>query len=105
MANHSVNVNEQATSVSTPVVAESGIPFVVGVAPVQSAENPANAGIPVLCTNWDEAVDKLGYSDDWDSYNLCEFMYSHFKLYGCQPVIFLNVLDLTSSSTLSESSW
>lgn len=98
MANHSVNVNEQATSVSTPVVAESGIPFVVGVAPVQSAENPANAGIPVLCTNWDEAVDKLGYSDDWDSYNLCEFMYSHFKLYGCQPVIFLNVLDLTSSS-------
>ena len=37
--NHGVYVGEQATSVSTPVVADSGIPFVVGTAPVQSAED------------------------------------------------------------------
>ena len=91
--NHGVNVGEQATSVSTPIVAESGIAFVVGSAPVQSAENPAKKGIPVLCTSWDEAVDKLGYSDNWKKYSLCEFMYSHFKLFGRQPVIFCNVLD------------
>ena len=41
MANHGVNVSQQATSVSTPVVAESGVPFVVGAAPVQSAASPA----------------------------------------------------------------
>lgn len=96
--NHGVYVSEQATSVSTPVVAESGIPFVVGTAPVQSAQNPAQKGIPVLCTSWDEAVERLGYSDNWEKYTLCEFMYSHFKLYGRQPVIFCNVLD-TSKST------
>ena len=101
MANHSVNANEQATSVSTPVVAESGVPFVVGVAPVQSAENPATVGRPVLCTDWDEAVAKLGYSDDWSKYTICEAMYSHFKLYECQPIIFLNVLD-TTSNTMTE---
>ena len=56
MVNHGVNANEQATSVSTPVVAESGVPFFVGTAPVQSAKNPAKANIPVLCTSWDEAV-------------------------------------------------
>ena len=74
MANHGVFVSEQATSVSTPVVANSGVPFVVGPAPVQSAESPASVGVPVLCTNWAEAVEKLGYSDNWGNYPLCEFM-------------------------------
>ena len=95
MANHGVYVSEQATSVSTPVVADSGVPFVVGAAPVQSAVSPAAAGAPVLCTSWAEAVEKLGYSEDWESYPLCEFMYSHFKLFGCQPVIMCNVLDVS----------
>ena len=52
--------------------------------------------MPVLCTSWDEAVEKLGYSDDWDNFDLCEFMYSHFKLFGCAPVIFVNALDPSS---------
>ena len=73
--NHGVYVSQLATSVSTPVVAESGIPFVVGLAPVQVADKPAAAGTPVLCTSWAEAVEKLGYSDDWATYTLCEFMY------------------------------
>ena len=63
MANHGVFVSQQATSVSTPVVATGGVPFVA--APVQSAASPAAAGVPVLCTSWAEAVEKLGYSDDW----------------------------------------
>lgn len=97
MVKHGVNANEQATSVSTPVVAESGIPFVVGTAPVQTAESAAKVGIPVLCTSWQEAVSALGYSDDWKKYTLCEVMYSHFKLYACQPIIFCNVLDIANA--------
>lgn len=96
MANHGVYVSEQETSVSTPIVATSGVPFVIGAAPVQSAGSPTPAGIPVMAISWGEAVEKLGYSDDWESYPLCEFMYSHFKLFGCQPVIFCNILDPTS---------
>lgn len=98
--NHGVYVSEQATSVSTPNVAASGIPFVVGVAPVQSAAKAAKPGVPVMCRSWDEAVQQLGYSKDWKTYTLCEFMHSHFELYGCQPVIFVNVLDI---STMKES--
>ncbi|HWP51640.1 MAG TPA: phage tail protein [Clostridia bacterium] len=93
MATHGVNVYEQATSVGTPATAESGIPFVIGRAPIQSAASPAAAGVPVLATSWSEAVEKLGYSDDWGNYPLCEFMYSHFKLFDCEPVIFCNMLD------------
>ena len=90
---HGVSARQQATSVLTPAVAESGIPFVVGTAPVHTAERPAAAGVPVLCTSWDEAVAQLGYSENWKDYTLCEVMYSHFKLFGCQPLILCNVLD------------
>lgn len=91
--NHGVYVKEQDTSVSTPVTAAVSVPFVIGCAPVQAASDPAAVGVPVLCTSWDEFVEQFGYSDDWDLYNLCEFAYSHFKLYGCQPAIFCNLLD------------
>lgn len=105
MNDHGINVIQQETGVSTPIVAESGVPFVIGSAPVQAAENPAAAGTPVLCTSWDEAVEALGYSDNWADFTLCEFMYSHFKLFACQPVIFLNLLDpATMKEAVSEAS-
>ena len=93
MAKLGVHVFEKATSVQTPKVATVGIPFVVGTAPVQSAAKPAKSNVPVLVTSWDEAVEKLGFSYDWESYTLCEFMYSHLQLFGAQPVIFCNILD------------
>ena len=93
MAKLGVHVFEKATSVQTPKVATVGIPFVVGTAPVQSAAKPAKSNTPVLATSWDEAVKKLGFSYDWENYTLCEFMYSHFQLFGAQPVIFCNILD------------
>lgn len=89
---HGIYATEAATAVSIPVAAESGIPFVIGTAPVQAAASPASVGTPVLCTNWNEFVERFGYSDDWKKYTLCEFAYSHFKLYGRQPAIFCNLL-------------
>ena len=96
MAKLGVHVYEKATSVQTPKVATVGIPFVVGTAPVQSATKPAKSNVPVLVTSWDEAVEKLGFSYDWESYTLCEFMYSHLQLFGAQPVIFCNINDPAS---------
>lgn len=101
MANHGVNVSEQATSVGTPNVAESGIPFFIGTAPVQAAESPATVGAPVLATSFEEAKKKLGYSGAWNNYTLCEAMYSHFNLYGCQPVIFVNLLATTMKEAVA----
>ena len=96
MAKLGVHVFEKATSVQTPKVATVDIPFVVGTAPVQSAAKPAKSNVPVLVTSWDEAVEKLGFSYDWESYTLCEFMYSHLQLFGAQPVIFCNINDPAS---------
>lgn len=99
---HSVNVTQQATGVSTPSTAESGLPFVVGVAPIQSAEHPASIGTPVLINSWEEAVDQLGYSDDWITYPLCEVMYMHFRCYKMKPVVFLNLLDPATMKSSEE---
>ena len=101
MPNLGIHVYEKATAVAIPIVADVGIPFVVGLAPVHTAAKPAKANVPVLCTSWDEAVEKLGFSYDWKKYTICEFIYSHFQLFGCQPVIFCNVLDTdTMKNTL-----
>ena len=90
MANHGVYVSEQATSVGTPNVAKSGIPFFIGTAPIQAAESPATVGVPVLATSFEEAKAKLGYSGAWNNYTLCEAMFSHFNLslpacHICEP--------------------
>lgn len=90
---HGVYVEQRATAVNTPFAAASGVPFVIGAAPVQSAEKPVGVGVPMLVSNWEDAVKLLGYSEDWESYPLCEFMYSHFRLFACEPVVFCNVLD------------
>ena len=97
MAKHGVFVSEIPTSATTPATVETGVPFFIGASPIQNADNPSTAGVPVLCTSWNEAVEKLGYSDDWDTYPLCEAMYSHFKLFNVSPAIFCNMLD---SSTM-----
>lgn len=88
---HGVKKGKMATSVSTPVVADSGIHFVVGTAPIQTTGGTANEA--VICNSYAEAVQAVGYSDDWGKYTLCEEIYAAFVLYGIAPVVLVNVLD------------
>ncbi len=89
---HGVYTRQLDTSLSTPVVASCGIPFVVGTAPIHTAED-GKVNEPILCYSYAEAVTALGYSDNWEDYTLSEFVYSQFVLYGVAPVVVLNVLD------------
>lgn len=89
---HGVQSVKQATSVSTPNVASSGIIFAVGTAPVQMVED-GKINEVVMANNYAEAVQKLGYSDDWKKYSLCEVIYTAFKLYSTAPIFLVNVLD------------
>ncbi len=90
---HGVKTSQVATSISTPVVAGSGITFVVGTAPVHIVGGKVN--YPIMANNYAEAVTNLGYSDDFKKYSICEVIYSHFRLYQTSPVFFVNVLDPT----------
>ena len=93
MANHGVNVNEVATSLAAPTAAATGIPFIVGCAPIHSADHPAALNVPVLITSWDDFKDQFGYNEDWDNFPLCEAAYSQFVDFGMQPAIFVNIFD------------
>lgn len=88
---HGVSASKKETSISTPIVAASGIHFVVGAAPVQMVGGRVNEVI--MAQNYAEAVQQMGYSDDWEKYGICEEIYSAFRLYKISPIFMVNVLD------------
>lgn len=97
---HGVRVLEQPTGVVAPILGTAGLQVVFGTAPINLAKNPtAVTNKPVIAYSWAEAVEQLGYSDDWESYTLCQSMYASFKLFGVAPVIFVNVLDPSTHKT------
>lgn len=88
---HGINTSKKATSVSVPVTVASGVHFAVGTAPVQMVGGKTNEVI--MLNSYEEAVQLLGYSDDWQKYSLCMEVYSAFMLYKIAPVFVVNVLD------------
>ena len=91
---HGVKAQEVATAIIAPVATTAGLPVVFGTAPVHLTADPAAyVNKPKICYSWNEAVQAFGYSDNWDDYTLCEAMYTEFKLYAVQPIVFINVLD------------
>ena len=90
---HGIYGSEVPTSLVPMTKVSAGLPVVFGTAPLHLASESAGANKPVLCYTYAEAVQQLGYSDDWDKYTLCEFMKSHFALFNMAPVVFVNVLD------------
>lgn len=91
--NHGITTTEQETSIVSSVQLESAVAVVFGTAPINMG-NIDNVNKPVLCHTYKEAVEALGYIDDFQAgYTLPEVIYSQFSLYGAAPIIFINVLD------------
>lgn len=88
---HGVYTSEKTSAVTVPVESESGITFAVGAAPVYMGKGTVNEAI--YAKSLKDAVEQLGYSDDFENFTLCEVMHTHFNLYNVGPVIFVNVFD------------
>ncbi|MBQ4431518.1 MAG: hypothetical protein II877_08430, partial [Synergistaceae bacterium] len=89
---HGVYKQEVPTSVIAPSQSESGLPVIIGTAPVFMADSTC-INKPVLVHTYEEAVKVFGYSENWKDWTLCEFMYSQFVLYGQSPCVLVNVFD------------
>ena len=89
---HGVYTREVPTSIISPTQTESGLPVIVGTAPVHLTD-VSNVNKPQLCYSYAEAVSYFGFSKDWEKYTLCEFIYSQFALYAMSPCVLVNVLD------------
>lgn len=88
---HGARASKRGTSVSTPVTADSSIHLIVGTAPAHMVNGRVNE--PVYVSSYAEAVEAMGYSDDWGKYDICEEIYTSFKLYQNGPIVIINVLD------------
>ncbi|WP_462385189.1 phage tail sheath family protein [Intestinibacillus massiliensis] len=89
-----VFVSEQGTSLTVPLQSTAGLQVVFGTAPIHLAKNPyACTNVPVLVNSFPEAAEKLGYSDDFGSYTLCQSVDACFRKYAVAPVVLVNVLD------------
>ena len=88
---HGVNASKTNNGAITPVSVDTGVHFVVGTAPVQMVNGKVNEVI--MASSYTEAVQALGYSDNWKKYSLCEEIYTAFTLFNSAQVFFVNVLD------------
>lgn len=91
---HGVYTYELPTSIVPPVVSTAGLTVVFGAAPINLLDNPSDAvNKAVLAYTYSEAVQKMGYSSDFEKYTICEAISSHFALFAVSPLIMINVLD------------
>lgn len=91
---HGIYVQENPTSVIAPITADSAVQFVVGTAPINLLENPLKAvNTPVLVYSFKEAQEKMGYSDDFQKFTLCQSVDASFRVFNVAPLVLVNVLD------------
>jgi phage tail sheath protein FI len=89
---HGVTWRDVPTSIVGPITSDI-IPVAVGAAPIHLADDPAPLNVPRVYYTYEEAVNEMGYSDDWVSYPLCEVMYTFFVLHNTGPIVLINVFD------------
>lgn len=94
MYKHGIEVTEKQTTNTRPLATAYGVQVIVGTAPIHLAKSPeGTVNKPLLLNSWAEAKEILGYSDNWETYTLCQSMYASWKLFHVYPAVFINVLD------------
>ena len=97
---HGVSWTDVPTSVISPVPAYPGMNVVFGSAPLHLRKDGKNyINKPRIYNRYEDAVEELGYSDDWDTYDLCEHMDSVFVEFGVFPVVYVAVNDPEAGKT------
>jgi uncharacterized protein len=97
---HGVSWSDVPTSVIAPIQADVGVNVVFGSAPLHL--NPKGKDFinrPRIYTRYEDAVAELGFSKDWDKYDLCEHMDAVFVEFGVFPVVYIAVNDPEAGAT------
>ncbi len=83
------------------------IPVYIGRAPIhQLADFDQKTNVPILISSWQDGVNKIGYSESWGDYDLCEAMYAHFRneVNSVGPIVVINVLNPDNKKNETEQS-
>lgn len=87
---HGVYNQELETSLQPIIESESNLIVAIGTSP-----EPISVNKPEICYSLEEFKEKFGWSDDFDSYTLCEAAHCQFSLYNMSPIVCINVFDGT----------
>ena len=91
---HGVYNAERETSLTAPIRGSAGLQVIFGTAPIHLSKDHATAAnVPKLCYSFEECVEALGYSEDFERFTLCQSMDACFHVFNVAPVILVNVLD------------
>jgi len=72
------------------------IPVYIGRAPVhQLADYKDKTNVPILISSWQDGMKKIGYSEAWKDYDLCEAVYAHYRnsVNSAGPIVVINALN------------
>lgn len=89
---HGIYIEEQKTAVSTPVESDSAVQVIVGTAPVNMSSE-SDPLVPKIAYNYDDAVKKVGFSNNFSDFTLCQSISASFLVYSVSPIVLINVLD------------
>ena len=86
-----------ASKVKSAATTDTAVVY-VGTAPINLIRGYATAGLlntPIKISNMIDAQAKVGYSDDWGAFSLCEAFAEHFDntVGNVGPIYIINVLD------------
>lgn len=97
---HGVSWADVPTSVIAPVQADVGLNVVFGSAPLHLNKNGADyVNKPRIYNRYEDAVAELGYSNDWETYDICEHMDAAFVEFGVFPVVYVACNDPMAGAT------
>lgn len=94
---HGVRATLGATQAQNAIQAGT-VPVYIGTAPVHLVRGWKDKGLvnsPVKLTDYKQALQAIGYSNDWGAYTLCEAVTAHFNnpLGNIGPIYIINTLD------------
>ena len=91
---HGIATSRKATALSAPAISMANVTVVIGTAPVNLAKDPyLAANVPLAAYSKTEAVEKLGWSEDFQRYTIMQSVYAGFNVFAVAPLIMINVLD------------
>lgn len=94
---HGVYGSLQPSEVSA-AAASGTVAAYIGTAPIHLIQGYKDLGLvntPIELTSLSQAKSKIGYSDNWDKFTLCEAVSEHFNnsVQNVGPIYVINVLD------------
>lgn len=92
--NHGIISSEKATAVEKPSTVDSAVGVIIGTAPINRLKDPYKAvNVPILIENYDDALEKIGFSFDFKNYTICQSIFARFLKFKMAPIVVINVLD------------